>query len=106
MSTPRQPDRGSGRGSRSEDVAQAVSCPAEDGELSDLLEFALTYTGYDSLANDPVHLGQVVRAVLDAVEMRGVTPEWRDLTCCGARWSSCNAGLIKAWLDGSAADDK
>ena len=50
----------------------------EEVSLPDLLEFALTYDGYERLA-DAEHIHQVVRPVLRAIEKNGNPPEWAGL---------------------------
>src|SRR4051812_47718815 len=58
---------------------QFVDCPPEECAVSDLLEFALTYNGYERLAHDPEHLGRLVAPVVRELEKSGPPPDWAQL---------------------------
>ena len=56
-----------------------VDCPGDDISLPELLQFALTYNGYQRLGDHPTHLHRVVRPVLAAIEKGERPPTWAGL---------------------------
>jgi hypothetical protein len=60
-------------------MPDTVSCPHADAPLQDLLEFALSYDGYQRLAADAEALSRVVEPVLRELETGDTLPDWVGL---------------------------
>jgi hypothetical protein len=98
---------------------KSMACPPDGVSLPDLLEFALTYDGYERLA-DADHIRQIVRPVLDALE-HDRPPTWARLDLLRAalfylqrnfHWTDDPTGELEAKMRillsaiGDAADDR
>jgi hypothetical protein len=60
-------------------MSGTVSCPPADAPLQDLLDFALSYDGYQRLGADPAALRRVVEPILQGLETRETLPDWAGL---------------------------
>jgi hypothetical protein len=57
-------------------VSAYIDCPAADADLEGVLLFALSYNGYQRLAEDVEQLAGVVAPVLEHLEAHGAPPPW------------------------------
>jgi hypothetical protein len=60
-------------------MSGTVSCPRADAPLQDLLDFALSYDGYQRLGADPAVLRRIVEPLLQELETGETVPEWAGL---------------------------
>ncbi len=60
-------------------VDSAIICPSADAPLHDLLEFGLSYNGYERLAGDPEALRRIVDPVIRELDSSGTVPGWAGL---------------------------